>query len=56
MCIFKTLGEFLSRMSHNHILGVRVKLTCFFPLVGSTAPISTTLLAVLVLLLKLRTT
>lgn len=54
MCIFKTLGEFLSRMSLEYILAVRVKLTCFFRLVGSTAPISTTLLAVSVLLLKLR--
>lgn len=27
MCIFKTLGESLSRMSYEHILVVRVKLT-----------------------------
>lgn len=46
MCIFSTLGEFLSRMSDKRILGIRVKLTYFFPSVGSMTPISNTLLAV----------
>lgn len=54
MFIFRTLGEYLSRMFDEHILGITVELTYFFPLVGSTTSISSTLLAVLALSSKLQ--